>query len=179
MKEFVYRFDDNIGGILGISIVDEPAVESNFLTFSKCDTMQLLKFDSKKRIVKGVAIRAGFKIPREGFTITFPREEIEKLMIRSMRDGFNSSLNHNGTIIDNKKVYLIESYILEKPDIDFPDIELGSWIVSYKIDDDSIWTEIQKGNLNGFSIEINIDLDKCFLFSKENLCIFANNLIVC
>ena len=59
---------------------------------------------------------------------------------------------------------MIESMIIDKergvcPN-EFSNLPDGSWIVSYKITDESLWDEIKNGNkLNGFSIEILSEIE--------------------
>lgn len=60
-------------------------------------------------------------------------------------------------------VYMIESYFINdergiRPS-EFKDIENGSWIVSYYVEDEKLWNEIVNGNdLNGFSIKAKVKL---------------------
>lgn len=147
-----YKFVDGVSNLLGMSIVDEPAVDSNFLCFSK--NSPLLFSDNEKQIITGVAIRANYIIPRNGYDIVFRPDVIEKIMIASMKEGFKTTINHS---YDSDGAYLIESYILREPDCRFPDVDCGSWIVSYKVESEELWEKIKQGLLNGFSIEIMIN----------------------
>jgi Putative phage serine protease XkdF len=45
--------------------------------------------------------------------------------------------------------YPVESYIAREGD---PDFVPGAWVLSVKINDDSIWTQVMKGEINGFSV---------------------------
>ena len=67
-------------------------------------------------------------------------------------------------------VYMIESYITNKErgisPAEFSDIPDGSWIASYKIDNESLWDEIINGDkLNGFSLQGMFELEE--KFSKQ------------
>ena len=67
----------------------------------------------------------------------------------------NTDVNHDDdVVIDNT---LLESWIVEDPEMDKSkamgfEVPKGTWMVSYKINDDSTWQKIKAGELNGFSI---------------------------
>lgn len=174
MEVVEYRYDEALGGISMMSLVCMPAVESRFVCFG---SEGLVCFDSERRIVKGVAIRANYEVPRIGYSIIFRPNEILKLVQRSMRDGFGSSIEHEDVVSTNK-VYLIESYILQEPDPLFPNVDVGSWIVSYKIDDDAIWQMVKDNKLRGFSIEVNIDDSKLNSKYNNNIDLLNNCLFI-
>lgn len=163
-----YNQDD---GIKIMSIVDMPAVEKDFLKFSK----QKINFsyDDEKRIVTGVALRANYPIYRKNegneFYVRFSAESIEKIVQKFMKEGRTTmvNINHEKPTHD---VYLFESFILNENHKlnyeQFKDIENGSWMVSYKVDNNDTWNKIKSGGLNGFSVEIDADINK---YSDEEL----------
>lgn len=147
-----YKFSDATGALLGLSLVSEPAVESNFLCFSK---KKELFFNDEKKIVTGCALRANYVIPRYGYSIVFSEKEIEKLVFASMKKGFPTTLNHEGK---TDGAFLVESFFLRNEDERFPGVDTGSWMVSYKIEDEKIWKAAKSGMLKGFSVEVMVDL---------------------
>ena len=73
------------------------------------------------------------------------------------------NLQHNDKkFVDG--VYLFESYLVNKDrgvyyQPEFADIPEGSWICSFKIEDNQLWDEIVNGkDLNGFSLQGYFDL---------------------
>lgn len=147
-----------------ISIVDDPAVERDFITFSKDRKAQNFAIqDNEQQNILGVAIRADFPVYRYdedgGYYVTFTKEAIKEIVKKYSRDGFFNqvSLQHNGGRVDG--VTLVELFI---KDTDkgisprgFEDVEDGSLFVCYHIEDAELWNEIKtSGELNGFSIEI-------------------------
>ena len=55
-------------------------------------------------------------------------------------------------------IYMIESYIVNSgrgiAPVEFSDIPDGSWVASYKVDNEDLWKEIVNGKkLNGFSLQ--------------------------
>lgn len=159
-------------GIFKMSIVEDPAVEIDFLKFNK-QQKPIYFFNEEKRIITGVALRANYPIYRfdgdESFYLIFTPEDIEIMAHKFMKNKLlnNVNINHSTDVND---IYLIESYILKENHKikQFESVEPGSWIVSYKVDNDKIWQDIKKGKLKGFSVEMTGDINK-FNKSKEEL----------
>lgn len=186
----IYSWDIDISaedeGVSTMSIVDDPAVEKAFVKFNKEKPGRKIVVDNysineEKKIITGVAIRANYPIYRndsefgEYFCI-FEPPVIEKIVQKFMKDKNNSSVNLNHSE-DAKGIYLFESFImrdnlrLQLPE--FKDVENGSWMTSYKVDNPEVWEQIKAGNLNGYSIEISGTLEKkdfsAFPFSREQM----------
>ena len=172
--------DDPDDGCYVISLVEDPAVDVDFLKFSKnksqvcaskCFKSQVCAskcFKSKKmwfeendkHIVTGIAMRADYPIYRnqdgEEFCIVFSKEVIRDMVERFFKEGLEKaiSIDHSQNIDD---CVVIESYFIDKErgicPKEFTEIEDGSWIVSVKINNEDIWNRIKKGDFKGFSIE--------------------------
>lgn len=175
-------------GVSTMSIVDDPAVEKAFIKFSKNPVKKVKGFkyslNEEKRVVTGVAIRANYPIYRNDnefgeYFCVFEPQVIEKIVYKFMKDKNNASVNINHTDGTNG-IYLIESFLmrdtlrLNLPE--FEDVENGSWMTSYKVDNPEIWKKIKAGNLNGYSIEISGSLAKTnkafssYPFTRKQLC---------
>lgn len=152
---------DETDGLCLVSIVASPAVESNFLMFSDESRMEFSKLDEEKHICSGLALIAGkpiYRIDESGFEylVQFSAETIEKLVEKFFASGLqnNVSLEHS---IGVSGVTVFESFLINsergiKP-IEFPEATDGSWYISMKVNDDSIWEAIKKNSLAGFSVE--------------------------
>lgn len=174
MKVFYIKInDDDITGIDAISLVDIPAVQKNFLCFSKDKEPVKLNFDNSKHVITGVVCLADTPIYRYSerygeYYVVFSKETIQKMVEKFARmDLFKSvNLQHDDTkFVDG--IYMTESYIINKErginPIEFADVPDGSWIASYKVDNDELWGEIINGNkLNGFSLQGMFDLEEKF-----------------
>lgn len=154
--------DDNTG-MDGIALVKEGAVQTNFLYFENQTPIQLNFFEEDKRIITGVVARADYPIYRRRgdyeYYVVFTKDVIRKLVHKYSKQGlFNSvNLDHNNYSFV-KDVYMIESYIVDKErgicPKEFSDIEDGSWICSFSVDDDALWNEIKNNNnFNAFSLQ--------------------------
>ena len=66
-----------------------------------------------------------------------------------MKKGHTVGNQHKG----EAEATVVESYITPVDmEVDGELWKQGSWVVSIKVDDESTWQEIEKGNLNAFSL---------------------------
>lgn len=152
---------DDITGLDAISLVESPAVKKDFLVFS--EDKKLVFNDEEKRIITGVAILADTPIYRRDnsgneYYVIFDKETIQKLVEKYSKNNLINSVNieHNDNdFVDG--VTMIESYIVDKSrgicPKEFEDIPDGSWIVSYKVENDEVWNKIKSEELFGFSVQ--------------------------
>lgn len=160
-------------GMFSVSLVDFPAVETQFLCFNEEKPKQLFFAKPEEHIITGVALRADLPIYRvnpktgEDYYVVFTKETIKKMIARYSKQGMmnNVDLQHSGELVSG--VYMVESFIINdergiRPK-EFSDIEDGSWIVSYYVEDEDLWNKIKNGNdLNGFSISCMANLTEKF-----------------
>lgn len=164
MRVYNVTIDDLTMGIDAISLVESPAVERNFLCFSKDNQPVRLQLNSEKRIITGVIALADTPIyrysPEMGeYYVVFSKDVVRKMVEKFAKDDLFKSVNiqhDDNRFVDG--IYMFESYIVDKErgisPVEFSDIPDGSWIGSYKIDDIELWNEIVNGDkLNGFSLQ--------------------------
>lgn len=167
-RVFYVTINDDTEGMKAISLVKRPAVEVDFLCFDEQKPVKL-NFNDEERVITGVVCLADTPIYRytEGFGewwCVFTKDVIKQMVIKYSKDNlFNSvNLQHNdNSYVDG--VYLFESYLVNKDrgilPTEFADIPEGSWICSFKIEDNKLWDEIVNGkDLNGFSLQGYFDL---------------------
>lgn len=170
--DVVIDLNDEETGMSCISLVDEPAVEKDFLLFDKQTPKQTLQFtidDNMEHCITGVAIRADYPIYRIGtsgyeYYVRFSKETIKDIVEKYSKQGLwnVTSLQHDGKEIDG--AIMVEMYIKDSEKginpKGFEDIEEGSLFTTYKIVDEQLWEDIKNSdNINGFSIEIVSDLE--------------------
>lgn len=160
-------------GMFSVSLVDFPAVETSFLCFNEEKPKRLFFAKPEEHIITGIALRADLPIYRvnqktgEEYYVVFNKETIKKMIARYSKQGMmnNVDLQHSGELVSG--VYMVESFIINdergiRPK-EFSDIEDGSWVVSYYVEDDDLWEQIKNGNdLNGFSISCMANLTEKF-----------------
>ena len=163
MKIVELILDDNedLTGIEAISIVENPAIEEDFIAL-KGEILALKQVDKEKKILLGALLVPNKPIYRKNrdqeYYIYFSRETVRKASQIYLQKGNqnNSTLEHQHTI---KGLTLVESWIVEdtKKDktalygLEYP---VGTWVGAVKVNNDQIWEEFVKtGKVKGFSIE--------------------------
>ena len=148
------------GGITAISLVENPAIEENFIAL-KNQEVKLAEVNKEKKILMGVALIPNKPIFRKGseedYYIFFSADTVKKASERFFINGnqSESTLEHKEEL---KGLTVVESWIVEgeqdKSRMYNLNAPIGSWVVSLKVNNDDIWENyIRTGIVKGFSIE--------------------------
>lgn len=162
---YIANIDDSeTTGMFVISLVEDPAVESNWVKFNK-DTQQMtFSIDNEEqRVITGVVMRANFPIYRNNpqygeFYVKYSPETLKQMALKyfKMNQQNNVNMAHNPNN-QTDKVNIFEMYIKDSErgiiPKGFEDIEDGSLMASFKVNDEVIWEDIKKGVFKGFSLE--------------------------
>lgn len=158
--ELIIDENEQLSGVDAVSIVEFPAIESNFVSLNK--QLALAKVDDEKRILMGAALIPNKHIYRrndkEEYYIFFSDETVRKAS-----ELFLMNSNQNNATLEHEKelkdLSIVESWIVEDTEMDKSkkyglDAPVGSWVVSMKVNNDTIWNDFVKtGKVKGFSIE--------------------------
>lgn len=165
-------YEDGCGKLMYDSWGGEMALSWSERILNKLEEekMSFSTIDEEKRIVVGpfmipnLMIKRKDPVTNEIFYIYYTEETI-----RNIAEKFLSNNKHNNTDINHSdsvttKNTLLESWFVEDPNLDkaklygFENLPVGTWIGSYKINDDETWNMIKERKLNGFSITGNFKL---------------------
>lgn len=171
MKEIELFINEDGEWINRISLVDEPAIESDFLAFKK----ERLEFkrDEERYIITGPVMIPEKRMYRDNVNgsecmVYFSRTTIATASQRWLQEGRQASFNLDHSS-DVDGVTVVESWLKES-DCDksialgFSSHPDGTWFISCKVDDESTWNAIKDGEFKGFSIE------GMFSFGKDEKC---------
>lgn len=149
-------------GMLRISLVDDPAVQSDFLAFdSHKRTLLYSVQDEEKRLVLGVVMRADFPIfrrdPKMGeFYIVYKADTIRTMAEKYLAENRQNLVNlmhEQGSEVDG--VQMVQYFIKGNgiaPE-GFEDIADGSLFAEFHVTNDEVWNDIKAGTYKGFSLE--------------------------
>jgi hypothetical protein len=161
MTIYELQIEDERDEVFAISLVENPAIESNFLYFNH-EEVQFAKVDTEERMLLGPILIPDKRILRvdgEGnpYQVFFTKDTVKKLAQNYLKKKYtsNATLEHNNKI---KGVHLVESWIkegkLDKSNNYGLALPEGSWVGVFKIDDERIWNDyVKTGKVQGFSIE--------------------------
>ena len=153
--------EDSELGIEAISVVENPAIEEDFIAL-KSQEIKLAEIDGEKKILMGALLVPNKPIYRRNgedeYYIYFSKDTVEKASQMYLMQGNqnNSTLEHQYEL---NGLSLVESWIVEDKVHDKSvkygmDLPIGTWVGSVKVNNDKVWNEFVKtGKVKGFSIE--------------------------
>ena len=159
--ELIIDEESDIAGIQAISIVDNPAIEEDFIAL-KSQEVKLAEVDKDKKIIMGPALIPNKQIFRkfgeQEYFIYFSEETVKKASELFLTKGNqnNSTLEHE---IKLNGLSVVESWIIEDEKQDKSNkygfnLPVGTWMVSMKVNNDDVWNNyVKSGKVKGFSIE--------------------------
>ena len=159
--ELILDEEDLDAGVEAISIVESPAIESDFVAL-KNQEIKLAEVDKEKKILMGALLIPNKPIYRNGsegeYYIYFSKDTIVKASQMFLQNGnqSRSTLEHAQAL---NGLTLVESWIVEDKAKDKTalyglDVPVGTWMGSVKVNNEDVWNEYVKTNkVKGFSIE--------------------------
>ena len=160
--------------VIGVSMVDSPATESNFLYFAEQKPIYLES--DEKHLVYGGALVPNKDIYRrydnEEVYVRFSNECVEQLSQKFLQNGFqkNWTIAHKS---DVEGLTVVESWLktdMEKDksvalglDANLP---IGTWFLGCKVENDDVWQSIKNGEYHGFSVESFVELEQFAIHSE-------------
>jgi len=159
--ELILDEAQDIMGIDAISIVENPAIEENFLAL-KADEIKLAEVNKEKKVLMGALLVPNKPIYRNGpegdYYIYFSKDTVEKASQLYLKNGNqnNSTLEHQHEL---NGLTLVESWIVEDSKYDKSrkyglNVPVGTWMGSVKVNNEDVWNEyVKSGKVKGFSIE--------------------------
>ena len=153
--------EDEAIGVEAISVVENPAIESDFIALNNQE-IKLAEINKEKRLLMGALLIPQKPIYRksgkEEYYIFFSRKTVERASQMYLQNGnqSQSTLEHDKQL---KGLTLVESWIVEDKEKDKTalyglDVPVGTWMGSVKVDNDEVWNDyVKSGKVKGFSIE--------------------------
>lgn len=168
MEKIVFEMiiDKDEDGVYAMSLVDQPAIELDYILLNKETPRIEIKLEKaninhREHIITGPALIPDTEIPRNGgYFIKFARETIKQISEKYLIGGSKDEVTIQHVDKRIKNIYLVESWIVNDPTNDkanalgYKDLKAGTWMISMKIMDENIWNNyLETGILKGFSLE--------------------------
>lgn len=180
MRVYELLLNDELkDGINAISVVGQPAMESQFIALKKQEKKQTFaKVDDKKKILMGIIMKPNKMIYRydeetkEEFEVFFSEQTVRRASELYFKNNKQRNFNVEHNSDDTLEAYLVESWIVEDVEKDKSAVynlgaEVGDWIGTMKFESDA---EYQKAleNGTGFSLE-GVFSEKVILNKVSNM----------
>jgi len=158
--ELIIDEEAELYGIDAISLVEHPAIESDWIAMNS-QAVQFKTQNEEKRLIMGAALIPDKPIYRktgeEEYYVYFSKKTVRRAMELYFKNGnqANATLEHEHKI---NGLHVVESWIVEgdqdKSRIYGLEVPVGTWMVSMKVENDAIWEKfVKEGSVKGFSIE--------------------------
>ena len=162
--ELVLDEEKEDAGIDCISIVENPAIESNFVALKKQESIQLAEVDKEKRLLMGALLIPNKPIYRNGpdgeeYYIFFSKETIAKASQMYLQNGNQSNSNIEHGEKDLEGLTLVETWLVADEKMDKSrvygiDVPIGTWMGAVKVNNEEVWNDyVKTGKVKAFSIE--------------------------
>lgn len=158
--ELIIDEEAELYGIDAISLVEHPAIESDWIAMNS-QAVEFKTQNEEKRLIMGAALIPDKPIYRkngeEEYYVYFSKKTVRRAMELYFKNGnqANATLEHEHKI---NGLHVVESWIVEgeqdKSRIYGLEVPVGTWMVSMKVENDAIWEKfVKEGSVKGFSIE--------------------------
>lgn len=163
IKKAVFDETDPNEGLKFISLVDNPAIQVEWIKFSEDVEIKLaiqsdeeMKFITPVLIPNQLVLRTD-PVTKEKFNLTFEADTIEKIAYDWQKKNLSTKvdLNHSRKLIEG--VTFVETFITNKSTVNsvkgFEMLPEGTWFVVGKADSPEAWQPIKDGVVRGVSID--------------------------
>jgi len=159
--ELILDENQEESGIEAISIVENPAIEEDFVAL-KSNEVKLAEIDKEKKILMGALLIPNKPIYRNNgedeYYIYFSKDTVLKASQMYLTKGNqnNSTLEHQHSLSGLSLVesWLVEDEVHDKSRKYGMNVPIGTWMGAVKVNNDEVWNDyVKTGKVKGFSIE--------------------------
>lgn len=151
-------------GVFATSLVENPAIMSDFVFFSEDEHKIMMFANEEKQEVVGAIMIPDLLIPRKDengdiFYVRFTKEVIETFNSKMKEYGYDKSFTFSHAYDAGNNVRLLESWIKEfdedKSNGYGFDLPIGTLFMKVKVEEETLWNMVREKKLKGFSIELD------------------------
>lgn len=168
--QFLIDEDEDMSGVKTISLVEDPAMMTNFIAFEAEEKKpKYVQFENYEQVVFGISLQPDIPIYRiddfgNPYYGIFTKDTIKKIVYKFHKEQQTKKVNLDHNSKNYIDAFMFSDYIvdselqiedLKKKGI--PDAKIGSWVVAYKIEDKNVFEKVLNGEYKGFSIECFLD----------------------
>lgn len=161
----LYIKDIDTQGLVAMGLVEEPAIEQDFVFFNKQNLNKYEMAQSFENKIVGPALIPNKKIIRQDqfgslYNVNFSVDLVKELAHNFLKESKQhlTTEQHDHPI---NGVFMIESWIVEneqdkiytKYNYDINNVKLGSWCIMYQVENQNVINKIKDKKIKGFSIE--------------------------
>ena len=172
-----------------ISLVDDPATESQFLAFKNEEMLTFSIENEEKRIVRGLVMACDQPIIRKtkdgGFYyIVYNAETIRLMAEKYLALNFQNNVDTMHNFELEEGIDMVQFFIKDTENginpKGFEDYKDGSLFAEFHVLNDEVWNKIKDGTYKGFSLAGNFGIKEEFtaIDTDEQECIELMNKLI-
>lgn len=152
---------DENDGMVRISLVDLPAVMSDWQRFAGQQPQTFAIQSEEQRLIRGVIMRADFPIYRRDdrgeYYLIFRADTIRQMAEKYLAESRQNKVDTMHNTDEVEDVQMVQFFIKDtargvNPD-GFDDIADGSLFAEFHCTNDEVWEQVKAGTFRGFSLE--------------------------
>jgi len=159
--------DENTDSVMALSLVENPAIEANWIFFNNQKEIHFATADPDKRTIVAPVLIPDKKIYRidertgKEYNVFLTAETIEKLAQNYLKNGNQEKATYEHAQNIDGKVVVVESWVSKSSTKDksanyfnraFP---VGTWFVTMKVNDEKLWQDyVKTGKVKAISVEM-------------------------
>lgn len=173
---------DDADEVFALSLVDAPAIQSNFVYLNKDGKKVEVKFaslDEDKRLIVGPILIPDLKILRQDspkekpYEVFFSKDTVKNIAQEYVKDGYanNITVDHEKPVKDVALVesWIVDSTIYDKSKMYGLSLKPGTWAGVFKVNNEDVWQKVKAGDFKGISLEGYFTHLKAQKFAKVDL----------
>ena len=184
--------DEEGTGMVVVSLVDAPAIESGFMAFAKqVEPMRFSVQDEDKHLVFGPVMVPDLPIYRETmdgmpYYIVYKAETIHKMAERYFAENRINDVDHDHNFELVEGVTLVEAFFKDTEKginpVGYEDLPNDTLFFKYHVNNQELWDTIKAGTWKGFSLAGNFGIEPVMMEKqsepeKDNVVEDINSLL--
>jgi hypothetical protein len=159
--------DDNVDEVFALSLVENPAIEADWVYFSKVKKeINFATMDGDKQLIVAPVLIPDKQILRidektgEEYKVFFTKDTIQKLAQNYLKNGYQNKATFEHSKNIDGDVTVVESWVSDSATKDKSNLYFnrsfpaGTWFVTFKVNNDKLWKDyIKTGVVKAVSIE--------------------------
>lgn len=153
--------------VFALSLVSQPAIQSNFMYLNKDGKKIEVKFksiDEEQHLIVGPILIPDMKILRQDspnekpYEVFFSKDTVKKAAQKYLADNHSNdiTLEHNGAIngVSLVESWIVDSSVYDKSKMYGLSLRPGTWAGIFKVNNPDIWNNyVKTGEVKGISLE--------------------------
>lgn len=161
--ELIIDPNEELMGVEAMSVVEHPAIESNFVALNTDAKVELKTVETEeKKLLLGPALIPNKPIYRNDkengeYYIYFSKKTVQDASQLFLKAG-----NQAQATVEHEKpvqgLTVVESWIVDDPEMDKSklyglSVPKGTWMIATKVENEEVWQMAKEGKVKGYSIE--------------------------